>query len=331
MASKVESFKCEYCTRTFSTIDCAVNHENKCKNNPSRPENILKEKQNAAKRAAQEEVDQIRDSATSPEHLMQLLIAFFYSKGVKFSLRSYPSSFSLTIGNSHNSPQGYPRGDRNSIANGVPSSYPGWSGKWEGSIEVIDPSILGIKDPRPSLFDFRNGKFGFQIPWLQTGSGNFGANFSMGGILWLYDFPKMLEEYETANGPEKLAIHNYEQSLMDYHKEFKKRRQEFIDKDSTSRDLEHLTKQLNDLQLKVLDAKKNNTKYLTNKYNEQNGFEIPLPLSAFSLSNEVMEIHSDVSHKTMEKPEEYKGILERIIRAEMEMSSIVKNNPERFI
>lgn len=331
MASKVESFKCEFCSRTFDDLKGAESHEKSCKNNPTNPDKIRKDAEMKAKKAAQSEVDQIRDCATSPEHLVQLLIAFFYSKGIKLHFSSYPSSFSLTVGNSHNSPQGYPRGERNRIAEGVPTSYPGWTGKWEGSIEVIDPSILGIKDPRPSLFDFRDGKYGFRIPWLQTGSGNFGDRFSIGGILWLYDFPKMLEEYETSNGPEKLAIHNYEQSLFDYHKEFQKGRREFIEKDSTSLDLEHLMKELNKIQSELSKAKTNNQKYLTNQYNEQKGFKIPLPPSAFTLSYEIMGIHADVSHKTMEKPEEHKGILERIIKAEREIRSILENNPERFI
>lgn len=75
--------------------------------------------------------------ATSPEHLLQMIEKLFYDNGIKITFENYPSSYSDCCSNSHRSPKDYKQNWCHKHKD-LPRGYPGFYGRWEGKIEVIN-------------------------------------------------------------------------------------------------------------------------------------------------------------------------------------------------
>lgn len=335
MAISKQMFECEYCGKLYKTEKGVAKHEEKCTKNPN---HLIRKKEEKYKKYCTNEIEQIRQEATSPEHLIQLVEKFLLSKGIKITFTSYPSNFRLSVRNSHNSPKGYKQNwGGHSDKDGIPRGYPGWSGRWEGSIEVLDKGILGLKSNNISIDNLTTGgSFNDDIVprlwFIQTGSGSCGHDFSMDGMLWLYDFPKMNEEYEKNNGKFDIINEEYFSAMITYSELYNKEQSKFIKHNNTYNHLESLTEKLNAKSRELSKVKTELTKSLKNKFNKENGKEIPLPPSAFLENNDaIMRLHENVSFKSKSEIPELKGIVSQIESLVNEIETYIKTKPEEFI
>lgn len=333
MAKATQTFECEFCGKPYKTLKGATNHEEKC---PENPVNIAIEKAALEKKHCIPEIEEIRQTATSPEHLIQLVEEFLLSKGIKITFFDYPSRFNMSVSNSHNSPRGYKRnwggrGDKD----GIPRGYPGWSGRWEGKIEVIDPTILGIKKNDVDLYDLNylhNDGTPLDLWFIQTSGGSFGSKFSMSGMLWLYDFPKMYEEFTQGENEFDFLVDEYTDAIKQYHDYYTKERVKFIDQSSTSRQIKDLQRELDDLQSSLRQVSSTNKQYLTEKYNSEHGYKIELPPTAFLKNADMLKgIHGDLSHREFPPEADIPGAVKKINAISNKINYYIGRNPEDFI
>lgn len=319
---KVYAYECEYCSKPYKTLNGVEAHEYNCDKNPSLLRAI------SEKEKIKREVEEIRLKARSIPHLMQLLESFLLTKGLKLVLRSYPSTFNYSLSNSHDSPIGYPQnwcGRRDH--DGVPRGYPGWSGKWDGHIEIIDPTILNIKDTKKRDLDALINKWSDSLMHI-----NFLDSMSNGtGKLWLYDFPLMWEEFKNNGDELKVIETQYKELLNNHHRKFSQERLSYISNDSNYVKLNSL-KEKTEQQLKMLDeAIRSNHAFLKNKYNRENGFEFTPPYTMFEDTEYIMKRHTDVSHgEDKENPDPTK-LIQEIERLNEVAYSYVQDHPEIFI
>jgi len=173
---------CVLCKAPWTSERLAVNCYKKC----LRDEKIMERE-----RRRDERRDFIRDSvrleAVSFADIFDRLRK--YSKkyfGLKLELWEVPDQFSLSVSNTHDCPVG---GVTNwgGQTKGAPRGYPGWSGRWEGSVS-------GKRDCKlRSLFYYVFGNAdGFR--GFYVGTGSCGDKFSISGSIFLQDFP-LVQKY----------------------------------------------------------------------------------------------------------------------------------------
>lgn len=146
----------------------------------------LRERREATRQAG---MDYVRNNATSIEHAMKLMVEYCKGLGIKLTFEQYPKHFG-DVSNSHRSPKGFPTNwGRNEGS--IPSSYPGWSGNWVGTIKGKCPMRnchrRGYNDIDTSCL------FEHMVNGFHTGTGNPGGpKFQISGEVFIYDFPKMM-------------------------------------------------------------------------------------------------------------------------------------------
>ncbi|WXB47912.1 hypothetical protein WCWAEYFT_CDS0210 [Vibrio phage VB_VaC_TDDLMA] len=322
MPKQIEVYECEHCKKQYKTLKGVLHHELNCDENPVVNRALLE------RGKIKQEVEDIRLKARSIPHLMQLLEEFLLTKGLKLVLRSYPSHFEYSLSNSHDSPIGYPQnwcGRRDH--DGVPRGYPGWSGKWDGHIEIIDPTILNIKDTKRRDIDSLINKWSdslMHINFLDSMSNNTGK-------LWLYDFPLMWEEFKNNGHELKVIETQYKELLNNHHKKFSQERLKYIINNDTSQILQEL-KEKTQQHLNMLDeAISSNHAYLKNKYNSENGFDFTPPYTMFEDAGYIMKRHTDLSHGEDKGNPEPSKLIQEIERLNKVASDYVHNHPEIFI
>lgn len=175
------------------------------------------------------EIEQIRLTATSPAHLIELLQAFWSKYGIKVAFKTYPNSFSLYISNSHNSPDGYKQNwaGRKTVE-GIPTGYPGWCGVWEGDIEILDSCEIAQKNSHFSTLTGTWSSSIMNVWYIQTGTGSGGTSFRYDGMLWLYDFPLMRKQMETKENKLEILKNEYRVFVDEYRKVYSDERHAFV-------------------------------------------------------------------------------------------------------
>lgn len=131
----------------------------------------------------------IKDNATSPNDAMRLLVEHAKSFGLTVKIDQYPNEFTDVL-NSHGAPDGFPRvWSQYDNKKNLPLTYPGFAGRWDGSVRGKCPNKTCWNKNKPDLkclFEcITNGFF--------SGTGCPAEDFSIGGYFFLYDFPKMLQ------------------------------------------------------------------------------------------------------------------------------------------
>lgn len=333
MAKAIQQFACEFCSKSFKTENGAEKHEKNCTKNP----NSLEMKAQKVRREMDAEIEDIRLNATSPQHLIQLLESFLLTKGLKLTLNEYPSRFNLSVSNSHNSPIGYKqnwcgRGD----AEGIPRGYPGWTGSWDGSIEIIDPTILNLGKKSYITMGDLSGRWSsdaMRIPWLQTGGGGSRGNngFNYSGMIWLYDFPKMYDEFKMNGGELEDIECQYTQLLEAQHKSFKKERDQFIKSDNEHYNITRLIKDLQENSTKLKQVLSAKEKQLIDLYNKENAYILSPPPSAFTNNTKIMQIHTDLTSMANKVPDDNNRLIKEIERLNKMAETYIIDNPEVFI
>lgn len=277
------------------------------------------------------EIEHIRVTATSPQHLIELLQTFWLKHGLKVTFTNYPSTFSLCISNSHNAPKGFKTnwnnlGDKDNI----PKGYPGWSGTWKGNIEVLDTSKFKAKEIYFSALTSEWHTVSIMNVWyIQTGSGGGGANFSYEGMLWLYDFPLMQKEFESRGGRVEVLKKEYQQAIETYLWEYEKEKSCFIDHDPELKEGYRLKEELSSL-VTILNAYTSQlTRDLIRRFNEQYDIELPKIDSAFDVDQTQLKnaYLSTKPKKATTKPE-LQDLITHINKTKQEFNTYIDQHPE---
>lgn len=328
MAKVVSGYECEFCGKYYKTKTGVTNHEKKC------PKNPIFNQQEREKEKVQEEVDKIRDEATSPEHLVQLLESFALKYGIELVFSNYPSRYNKNISNTHEAPQGYPKNwDRDDK---LPSGYPGFDGRWAGRIKIVDESKL------PSYFK-TSSNFGFSdftghwsggvcnIPFIHTGSGSGGENFGYYGIIFIYDFPKMHQDFKDNGGEFEVLEDECQQSIQNYYKKFKDSREEYIEADNIIKQINYYQEKIKKFKGDLNSAYSKMHQHLTNKYNEEHAKPLPLPKNMFNNNETIKRIHCDMSYTSASVDPKLESLFERVKYYADSIERYKEVNPEIFI
>ncbi len=314
-----QMYKCEFCSRISKSKLDIKKHEIECSGNP------LIKNINKIKQKSYVAIDEIRKNAISIEDLIQKIEKYLLTLGIKLAFKSYPCNFSKNISNSHTSPKGY---DRNWGGNDdKPNGYPGWSGYWEGKIEIIDSSILGKK--HLSFSELVNE---FNLHFFQTTSGSGGSDFRYSGMLWLYDFPVMHQEFEDSGEAFSVLDNEYFTKLIAYQKEYNDKRQRFIDDDKDIIYIKDHEKELKKLSLELQTIRSQKSKALKNDFNQKYGKDLPLPPRAFiSDSTFVMNVHAAISFNAETIHPDIEPLFQRVEDLTQEILKYIDKKPEEFI
>lgn len=330
MAKSEISYSCDHCSRKFKTLELAQEHEQKCSKNLEY-NSKLKEKLSKEKELS-DAFENIRVTARSPEHLIQMVEEKFLEFGVEIKFTSYPSSFNISVSNSHNSPKGYSQNFSRNPSKGVPTGYPGWYGRFEGTVKVLNTKYFK-KDTRFS--DLRGDHFSIShnhLWFMNTGSGSYGERFSGEGILWLYDFPKMHEEFKSNGGEFDVLNNEFTNVLKKYTEEYHSKCKDFISKDENFCSCLYYSETLCSLQDKLSEIKESQRKYLINEFNKKFGKNVPLPNSAFVPdTKKLQELHSQVSFNSSVTEPSLSSIFSEVERLTTNINKYIENNAEFFI
>lgn len=336
MAKKTEVFNCDYCEKSYKTLLGANKHELTCSKNPNTKENIAKKKENAKRDYYKNKAEDIRLTATSPLEVVTRVADLLLEYGIKIKFNSYPTNFNEKVSNSHNSPIDYKKYPSNWCGNntkhGVPTGYPGYSGRWAGKIEVLKDSPY--KGNRIGLSDLTNGasSLPFRFPYINTGSGSSGDNFSMDGMFFIYDFPMMEKEYLNKIDNLEHVEKEYMSTLRNYHKLYINERNKTIKADKELNDIVKIQQELTNMYDKTRVIKESINQAVIDKYNSEKGYKLPNPPSAFlSNSQEIMKIHADVSFSVNHTEHDKSGIISKIDELDKRIKVYIDKNPEIFV
>lgn len=274
----------------------------------------------------QKEVNFIRENATSPHMIIKMIEELLLKYGVEIKFSSYPTSFSSNVSNSHSAPIGYPH-NWSSKRDDVPTSYPGFTGKWAGSIKLIDEEkskVLGSKVL--SFSDLQH-----IINFINTGTGCGGANFSISGILWVYDFKKIHEEFIADGSVIKHNENEFKKCVEDYQKQYQLELTEFIKNDDVISNLNKKMSALDDAKSKLLELHQKRKMFLINDFNSKYDEEIPMPSSAFLMNSEIKSLKTQTYYTNLKTVPNSEGIIKRIDNIINELKNLYDTFPELFI
>lgn len=179
------SFKCPVCKHLYLNVEAAAICTKRCGADAYRKDLAARKEEKREKN-----MHWVRENAISLPHAMELLVSYTKTLGITLSFSQYPK-YMGDVSNSHGAPLGgFPRvWSSYDNKENFPGKYPGFEGRWEGTIRG--------KCPYSSCFDYRR-EITFHclvehiVSGFHSGSGCPGKDFSIGGYLFLYDFPKMM-------------------------------------------------------------------------------------------------------------------------------------------
>lgn len=272
----------------------------------------------------------IRETATSIEHLIQLIQEYCLEFGVQITFRDYPSCFDNNVSNTHNSPEGYPRSGNGE----APTGYPGWYGCWKGNIQIIDRDLLEDKLQKhftPSEFSFSNLKETLFMYYLQTGTGTPSAQFDIGGKLFVYDFPKMHEEFKS-NGNEPIILEsNYIDLIKRYSAEFSRDREKYVKSSKEFQKTLSMYNEVLELSGKLKAGLEKVQRVKTDEFNKKYGKPLPLPNSAFMNPQKVKEISVDHQYQSATVLPDLEKMYKAAEKLKEEIETYAEKYPEYII
>jgi hypothetical protein len=282
------------------------------------------------KKQLNKEIEDIRLTATSPYDLIKKLQEFWLKYGIKVTFDSYPCTFSLGVSNSHNSPKGYSTnwcGCRDK--DNIPRGYPGWQGRWEGTVEILDTCTITKKG---LYFSGLLGSWSdslMDVWYIQTGSGGGGDRFQYDGMLWLYDFPKMHEEFELRGGRVEILKEDYTILLKRYYTQYTQEKEKFSRTNPVMMQCDQFLDTLESLKSTLTASKNQLHEHLTQKFNKQHAKKMPEINSAFDVSQtRLKEIYVAVNNQKTTTHPELQGIFETIENRTKEITDYLDEHPE---
>lgn len=265
MPKQITSYVCSYCKYTLRTEKGILSHEKTCKHSPITIE------AHRTKTAFELAVKDIQTTSKNVPELLSRLAAYLRTVNIELTINSYPDKWSNCASNSHSAPAGYEEnwcGMKNSA--GVPNGYPGWTGRWEGTIKYL----TSTKETYFSLLRDR-------IPFIHTESGCSGANFSIEGKLFLYDFPTMHEEWKGSGAEFNLIGDEFTLTLSKLKSEYVKATCSWIEQQKDSIAIAVLKKELYELSSLLTKVSVASNSYYNSVYRNENPLTIPELPSAF--------------------------------------------------
>lgn len=278
----------------------------------------------------EEKCKNIREESKSIYEVIEKTKDLLLLYGVKFSLLTYPSRFSISVKNTHSAPINY-KTNWCSEDISIPTSYPGWSGNWIGRIDVIDSKkakpLFG-KKIRPTLSDLTK-----LITFINIGSGSCGDNFDISGTIWLYDFPLIHEEnMRTTDLDKNILVLDYNKCLDSFSTKHRLALKNHIRNNDISLQIETTQNSLREHLDNLQNAKELNDQRVRNDFNEAYTDTLPLPPQEFGINplayvNAEMSMRGDtkdVLPQCLETLERTKEVIER-------MEQLIIDSPELFI
>lgn len=181
----VAASQCPICKTLYSTYLKAEGCAQKCGWEAYR--NDLTQRKEAKRR---QQMNWVRENATSLPHAIELLKEYCSTLRIKLDIKEYPDSLG-DISNTHNAPLNFKTNSGwEREKNGLPESYPGFEGRWEGKIRGKCP-MKGCWDKNKVNLTCL---FEHIVSGFHDGTGCAGNDFSIGGSIFLYDFPKIMTQ-----------------------------------------------------------------------------------------------------------------------------------------
>lgn len=287
------------------------------------------ETSNKLKAAMAKEIEEIRTTSTSIHEVVDRLTNMWLANGIKITFSNYPSDFNLSVSNSHESPAGYPTnwggdGDK-------PRGYPGWRGSWNGTVEIIDHK----RWPKSMYFsDVINDTWGeyktAPVTWLKTGSGGGGESFRYSGSFFVYDFPKMHEEFKRNNNEYKVLENEYTDAIDMYNRKFRQERDLHVRKASTCVKVGYMKDQVEGLLATINTAQEKVKEHAYSEFTAAYDVKVPKPTSIFVKDAETKQAILSKNVPTQVLPY-LAPIYERIEDLTTKIETYMADNPEVFI
>ena len=315
------AFQCEYCFKVLKTEKGIENHEDNCVHNT-----VKTQKQSEYNNT----LEDIRTTSKSIHEVITRLQELWLTRGVKVTFNAYPNMFNMCVSNSHNSPRGY---DQNWHGNShLPNGYPGWQGNWKGTVTVVDTKLAGAKKLYFSDLLGRWSDSGFsKIDWIKTGTGSGGDSFNYDGMLFIYDFPTMYEEFKL-NGSEFDQVNvEYTEAISTYRSEFMKERNRYKSDHKEYIKINELLNIANLLATEISHAQQRTVDYIHNEFNEKYSVEFVPPETIFVNDMQVMAAQCDADTYVGLVHPELKKLVQRIDKLSKSISTYKSKNPEIFI
>lgn len=260
--------------------------------------------------------EKVTQEAKSVHEIINMTIEGLKEIDVFISFDDYPTFFNHNVSNSHNSPISDKYPSNFSRKSGIPTSYPGFRGKFRGKIV--------------STKNYSFGDLSSVLRFINTESGTTGTNFHISGMFFIYDFVHIEKEYRKNHGFKDIsnAYRDIFKSLNDnYLKQF----ENDLKNDNFNKKIidikETLSTYLKTMSKHQLSYRNEFKKNFDSKYSKVP----PLPPIQFNNCEDVDVVfkrnfsNNEKIHPELEKHYE---TLDKIVK---EMNDIVINNPEFFI
>lgn len=284
-------------------------------------------------------IEDIRVSSKTIHEVVKRLKRLWLKMGIYVSFGSYPATFLYSIPNTHSSPKGFP--ENFSQKKDKPLGYPGWRGRWDGTIEILEDNKVKCK--RISFTDLVNGNLPQfkdidksdkpNIHWIKTGTGSCGNNnnFAFDGMMFIQDFPTMYQEFVDNGENFKATKHEYMKMVDEYHTEFHR-----LKKDNSSNHpsivyVDKLEKELVSLLGNLRKTKERLVKCIDNEFKKKYEIKLNDPGSILVHDHYVMETMCDTDYMNDTPHPDLESTVLYIKQIQNKIIEYIDTNPEQFI
>ena len=168
------------------------------------------------------------------------------------------------------------------------------------------------------------------IPYMQSNGGSWGSNFRGSSIFWLYDFPKMHEEWKTNQDEYKLLSKDYDQKITTLSSEFQKAQDTWVKSQDSYLTTLSYSQQIDALTKELAGIRANTVKYLKNEYTTNNPIDLPTIPSAF-IDNKAYQNAANLNVISQIDKPEIAVIFEQLQNLSQKLSTYKTDYPEYFI
>lgn len=264
--------------------------------------------------------NRILEEAENFADVIEILVEDIKQLGIKLSFTGYPNIFSESVSNSHNVPTGYSKNWRRDADK--PKGYPGVNGRWHGKVELIDKTYF---KNAPTFGDLPS-----MFPFIKTGSGSCGEEFSQGGMMFVYDFPKIKELYEQdIDAQVSLLSNQYCNKIIDIGKKHDNLRREYIRTNEVMQEIEKNIITLQKLTADLTKVKIELETQLGHKFNEENKLKLDKAPQHFIKEDPRHELIC--ANSSTHSNEEMVLLAEQANAIKKKMDELISNFPENFI
>jgi hypothetical protein len=277
---------CVHCGKKFKDESVLKKHRPTCKKSPVE---IAKKQFMDFKVISDAAFETIRITSKDITEVVTGIVDFYHLHGIEVSFTDYPTAWSNTVSNSHNAPKGKPQNWHRTA--GTPTGYPGWQGKWKGTIvnnsSLFYESLLYFNDIMPY--------------YINKGSGGGGDNFRYEGILFVEDFPLMYKEYELNGGVAEEHAKLFNAQVEKLAAARRHSVKEALDKNPTLKEVENLVYKTTDLANELCDVINNIKARVRKDFEEDNPFAVPKIESAFVDVSKLNEMKKHIENAKTNK------------------------------